>query len=421
VDLTIEEILISMGTQTPQSDEAIQQFIQGVTNGTASDPQVAAWLAFAFARTLSMSETIALTQAMTHSGEVLHWGEGAPLIDKHSTGGVGDKISLILAPLWAELGLRVPMISGRGLGHTGGTLDKLEAIPGFCVKHDTEKLRTVLNTVGCFINGQTSDLAPADQRLYALRDETATVASTPLIVASILSKKLAEGTEKLILDVKMGSGAFMPDLSRAKELARVLVTVANGAGLPCQALITRMDRPLGKTIGNGLEVIEAIRVLQGDGPQDLVDLTVALAQHDDAAQVLASGAAWPRFCKMVEAQGGNVDALKETNLLGFSGTTTTSYHATQTGVIQKLDALKFGRAAVALGAGRTRSGESVDHGVGFVIEHEIGEAIHKGDAIVRIIHRDGVGLERAKALINDAVQIGDATPSTSPIVLAHIN
>ena len=282
--LTIEEMLVSMGGQTPQSDTAIRQFVDGVTNGTVTDPQAAAWLAFAFARTLTMHETISHTQAITQSGEILGWGEGSRLTDKHSTGGVGDKISLILAPLWAELGLRVPMISGRGLGHTGGTLDKLEAIPGFCVSHDSQKLHNILNTVGCFINGQTSDLAPADKRLYALRDETATVASIPLIVASILSKKLAEGTEKLILDVKMGSGGFMPDLLRARELANALVTVAKGAGLDCEAMITRMDRPLGKTIGNGLEVMEAIRVLQGKGPKDLIDLTVSLAQHDDAAR-----------------------------------------------------------------------------------------------------------------------------------------
>ena len=421
MESTIEEMLIRMGKQTPQSDVDIQQFVQGVTNGSISDPQIAAWLAFAFARTLSMSETIALTQAMTYSGDVLSWGPGAPLIDKHSTGGVGDKISLILAPLWAELGLRVPMISGRGLGHTGGTLDKLEAIPGFSVTHDTTNLRTILNTVGCFINGQTSALAPADQRLYALRDETATVASVPLIVASILSKKLAEGTEKLILDVKMGSGGFMPDLPRAKKLAQTLVTVAQGAGLACQAMITRMDRPLGLTIGNSLEVLEAVQVLKGEGPKDLIDLTVALAQHDDAAQVLASGAAWPRFCKMVEAQGGDVKALTDMNLLGSSGTTETTYDATESGVIQRLDALKLGRAAVALGAGRTRSGEAVDHGVGLVMVHQVGDSVHKGDPIVRIIHRNDLGLDRAKSLIDDALHLGKAKPSGVPIILDHIN
>ena len=261
----IDDILLTMRDGKPQSDEAIRAFIDGLGDGSVSRPQAAAWLAFAYVHTLSASETTALTRAMTHSGDVLHWVDGPPLTDKHSTGGVGDKVSLILAPLWAELGFRVPMISGRGLGHTGGTLDKLESIPGYRCDRDVAALQDQLADVGVFITGQTGQLAPADQVLYGLRNETCTVPSIPLITGSILSKKLASGVSRLVLDVKTGSGAFMKQTDQAVALARTMVDVAKAAGLDCSALITAMDRPLGRAIGNAIEVEESIAVLKVRG------------------------------------------------------------------------------------------------------------------------------------------------------------
>jgi len=301
----VEDILQGMGSGAEQPAEAIEAFVDGVVDGSISRPQAAAWLAWAFRRGLTDAETVALTRAMTDSGDVLRWPEGPLCIDKHSTGGVGDKVSLVLAPLWVALGWRVPMLSGRGLGHTGGTLDKLEAIPGYHTDLSEGRLGEVLAEVGCFISGQTGEVAPADRVLYALRNETSTVESIPLIVGSILSKKLAEGIERLVLDVKVGSGAFMKDLPRARALAEALVRVATGAGVRCTAHITAMDRPLGAAVGNALEVREAIDCLRGEGPADLRALVLALAGREDAAAALDDGRALERFTAMVEAQGGD--------------------------------------------------------------------------------------------------------------------
>ncbi|MEQ1507016.1 MAG: thymidine phosphorylase, partial [Myxococcota bacterium] len=255
---TSDELLYAMRSGEPQPPDAIRAFVAGVVDGSVSRPQAAAWLAWAFVRGLTDDETVALTRAMTASGATLQWGDGPEIVDKHSTGGVGDKVSLVLAPLWAELGYRVPMVSGRGLGHTGGTLDKLESIPGYRTDLDEAGLRRVLADVGCFVSGQTASLAPADGVLYALRNETCTVESIPLIVGSILSKKLAAGVSRLVLDVKCGSGAFMQAEDDARALAAALVRVARGAGTTCSALVTSMDRPLGRAVGNALEVREAI-------------------------------------------------------------------------------------------------------------------------------------------------------------------
>ncbi|HMV67899.1 MAG TPA: thymidine phosphorylase, partial [Myxococcota bacterium] len=302
----VEELLLGMRSGEPRPDAEIEAFVTGVCDGRVSRPQAAAWLAWAFRRGLDPRETVALTRAMTTSGDVLRWPAGSELIDKHSTGGVGDKVSLVLAPLWAELGRRVPMISGRGLGHTGGTLDKLEAIEGYRTDLSADELRRVLDDVGCFISGQTAELAPADRILYALRNEIQAVESIPLITGSILSKKLAEGVEHLVLDVKSGSGAFMKTLDDSRALARSLVTVAKSYGVRCEALITAMDRPLGVTAGNALEVEEAVACLQGGGPADLRELTLAFADDPRAAGVLDSGRAYERFVRMVEAQGGDL-------------------------------------------------------------------------------------------------------------------
>lgn len=410
----VEDLLRAMRTGEPQPDSSIQAFVDGVVDGSVSRPQAAAWLAWAFARTLTSGETLALTRAMTHSGTVMRWPEGPTLVDKHSTGGVGDKVSLILGPLWAELGLRVPMVSGRGLGHTGGTLDKLEAIPGYRTDLSDEELRTVLSDVGCFISGQTGTLAPADRVLYALRNEIQAVESIPLIVGSILSKKLAEGVQRLILDVKAGNGAFMETHADALALARALVTVAHGAGVDVTAHVTAMDRPLGEAIGNALEVDEAVDCLKGGGPSDLFDLTVALAEHPDAGDVLRSGRAYERFCRMVEAQGGDPASL-EGNLLG-SGCTEVVVEAERDGFIEQAHARALGIAAFRLGAGRRHAEDPVDFGVGLRVHVRPGDRVTRGQPLFRLYHRDGHALDEALAMARQAVVVGDDAPSVSPLL-----
>ncbi|NCG21219.1 MAG: thymidine phosphorylase [Rhodobacterales bacterium] len=409
--MSIDEILMSMRTGAVQRPEQIHDFIQGVVDQTVTRPQAAAWLAWAFQRGLTDAETVSLTRAMTHTGDVLSWGDGPPLIDKHSTGGVGDKVSLVLAPLWAELGLRVPMISGRGLGHTGGTLDKLEAISGFRTNLEADELRTVLNDVGCFITGQTGTLAPADSVLYGLRNETCTVPSIPLVVGSILSKKLAEGTETLVLDVKVGNGGFSDTLEIARELATVLVRVANGAGLKCTAQLTSMERPLGRTVGNGLEVEESIACLQGNGPADLIEIVVALANHPLAAEVLASGACYDRFERMVAAQGGSLNEP-----LQGAGCAEVTVVAERSGIVQQVDAYGIGRAAFVLGAGRLSAGAPVDFGVGLRLAVSPGDVVEAGQPLFALIHRDGHQLELATKLATDAVQVGIQAPNVPPLL-----
>jgi len=416
----VEEILRSMRAGEPQSAEAISAFVAGVVDQTISRPQAAAWLAWAFARGLDDTETVALTRAMTASGRVLRWPSGSTCIDKHSTGGVGDKVSLPLAPIWAALGLRVPMISGRGLGHTGGTLDKLEAIPGYRTDLSEAEMGRQLDTVGCFITGQTGEVAPADRVLYALRNETSTVESIPLIVASILSKKLAEGVEELVLDVKCGSGAFMADRDRARALAQALVRVATGAGVHCIALLTAMDRPLGVTVGNALEVRESIECLRGEGPKALRDLTIALARHEDAARAIDSGAALDKFRAMIEAQGGDPRVVDDPSRLLGSGTKTRVVEATRDGVVRKIDAYGIGRAAFVLGAGRRRAEDPVDFGVGLEVHAELGSSVVRGQPLVTVHHREGHALDEALALIDGALKIAEPGPAPSALVLETI-
>ncbi len=415
MSIFVEDLLIGMRSGTPQPDERIEAFVQGVTDGTISRPQAAAWLAWAFARTLTERETLALTRAMTHSGDVMSWGDGPLLIDKHSTGGVGDKVSLVLAPLWAELGYRVPMVSGRGLGHTGGTLDKLESIPGFRTDLEQPALKSMLDRVGCFLNGQTSRLAPADKVLYALRNEIQSVESIPLIVGSILSKKLAEGVQRLVLDVKTGSGAFMQTFDESRRLADAMVKVANGYGVECVAYITAMERPLGEAIGNAVEVEESWACLQGGGPADLRELTLILADHPDAARVLDSGRAAERFLKIIEGHGGDPAAVAEGRLLG-GGTTERVVTAPRGGIIQRADARGIGRAAFILGAGRRRAEDPVDFGVGLRVHARPGAKVEPGEPLVTVWHRDGRGLDEALAAIAESIVIGDETPVVPPLV-----
>ncbi|HHO49640.1 MAG TPA: thymidine phosphorylase [Deltaproteobacteria bacterium] len=410
----IDELLVGMRSGAEQSDERIAAFVAGVVDGSISRPQAAAWLAWAYSRGLTDAETVSLTRAMTDSGQILSWPGGSPLIDKHSTGGVGDKVSLVLAPLWAELGHRVPMVSGRGLGHTGGTLDKLEAIPGYRTDLEVSSLEVILADVGCFITGQTAQLAPADRVLYALRNETATVPSVPLIVGSILSKKLAAGVEALVLDVKAGSGAFMTSVPEARGLAEALVRVARGAGLACRALVTEMGRPLGRAVGNALEVSEAVAALQGQGPDDLRELVLALADDPRAAEVLSSGRAYVRFERMVEAQGGDPRSLSG-GLLG-SGAQIEVFGAPRGGIVGQVDALGIGRAAFLLGAGRRRAEQAIDPGVGVVLEVVPGDRVAPGEPLAQIHHRDGHGLDEARALLQRALQVVDG-PVEAPVLV----
>mgnify|MGYP002830703336 CR=1 FL=1 len=414
----IEDILLSMGKGEIQSDEAVQAFVSGVVSETISRPQAAAWLAFAFARTLSDAETLALTRAMTDSGDVMTWPDGPTLMDKHSTGGVGDKVSLVLAPLWVALGRRVPMISGRGLGHTGGTLDKLEAIPGYRTDLDQDALERTLQDVGCFISGQTRALAPADRILYALRNETQTVASIPLITGSILSKKLAEGVEHLVLDVKVGSGAFMTSPERGAALARMLVRVCALAGKQVEAHLTAMDQPLGQAVGNANEVEEAVACLRGGGPADLRALTLALAGDPRAADLLDNGAAMEIFERMVHAQGGDVGAL-DGGLRG-AGCQEHVVVAERDGFIGQVHALSVGRAAFVLGAGRSRAEDPVDHGVGLQIHARVGQKVDRGQPLVTVLHRDGHALDEALALLRAGVTVTDEPGTAFPLLMDHV-
>jgi thymidine phosphorylase len=398
----IHDVLETKRDGRELSESQIRAWIQGVVDGTVTRPQAAAFLAFVFTRGMTVEETVALTMAMVDSGDCLAWdGMDGPFVDKHSTGGVGDKVSLILAPLWAELGACVPMISGRGLGHTGGTLDKLESIPGYRTDLSTSELGDVLRSVGCFISGQTASLAPADRILYALRNETNTVPSIPLITASILSKKLAEGIDELVLDVKWGSGAFMKTHEAAAELADMLCRVGRGAGVMTRAVLTDMNQPLGRTVGNAVEVEEAVACLQGEGPGDLVSLTLDLIGDPRAKEVLASGAAYERFCRMVSAQGGDPEAP----LLG-GGCAERSVLSKVSGTVTAVDALGIGKAAFVLGAGRSRSDQPVHPGVGIIVHKKVGERVEVGEPLVTMRVADR-GEPEAIALVEKSYSMND--------------
>jgi len=370
------------------------------------------------------SERTHYALAMMRSGEVLAWDHlDRPTADKHSTGGVGDKVSLIWAPLMAAVGYAVPMISGRGLGHTGGTLDKLESIPGFRTDLSSEGMDRVVREVGCVITGQTADLVPADRHLYDLRSRTATVPSIDHIAPSILSKKLAEGADTLVLDVKVGSGAFMKTRQEARRLAEVMVAIGRGAGRNVAALLSSMDSPLGRAAGNAVEVVESVDVLRGQGPRDLRDLTLDLAEaaidasmdrpdpvtRERLEAALDSGAAMEAFRRMVEAQGGEPSALDEPGqLLGARGLREELLLAPRSGVVAGVDALAVGLGVAALGGGRGSDGSAPDPGVGAWIEHTIGDPVEAGQPWARLLHRDGRGLELARQHLEQGLSIADS-------------
>jgi pyrimidine-nucleoside phosphorylase len=414
---------------------AIDFFVAGVTDGTLPDYQASALLMAIVLRGMTPEETAALTDAMVRSGiRVEYPGISGRLVDKHSTGGVGDKTSLILAPLAAACGAYVPMMSGRGLGHTGGTLDKLEAIPGFRTGLSLGELRRALSAVGCAMIGQTSEIAPADKKLYALRDVTGTVESIPLICASIMSKKIAEGIGGLVLDVKTGSGAFMKTLADSRRLAQTLVAIGTASGVHTEALITDMNAPLGRTVGNSLEVIECIETLKGRGPRDVEDLSVLLAarmlivagiERDERSaetrvrDALVSGAGMDKLKAIIEFQGGDPRVIDRYDLLP-SAPDRYEVVAQTDGFVSALLAEEIGRAAVSLGAGRGKLDDVIDPGVGIEVVAHLGAHVERGAPVLRVHHRGRRGLDEACVLLDRAVQIAATAPAATAVVVERV-
>ncbi len=412
----------------------LRALLSAYLSGELADYQMSAFLMAVFIRGLDDEERSVLTRAITASGRQLDFSDGGPLaVDKHSTGGVGDKTSLILAPLVAEAGLRVPMMSGRGLGHTGGTLDKLEAIPGFQVRLDLEAFRRVLADVGCAMIGQTEEIAPLDGRLYALRDVTGTVPSADLMAASIVSKKVAEGISALVLDVKCGRGAFMTERDAARRLARIMIGLAEAEGVRTTALLTAMDAPLGRAVGNALEVREALACLAGGGPPDLREVTLALAaellvsagaaadpQTARAAlePLLDGGGALARFARLVDAQGGDARIVDDPDRLP-AAPLTMPLRAPGAGWLD-WDARAVGLASVELGAGRRRVEDRVDPGVGFVFERVAGDAVDAGEVVAWIHARDETAAELAARRLGSALSLAPAPGPARPMVLERL-
>jgi len=408
--------------------------IAAYTDGRIPDYQVSALLMAVVFRGLERHELAALTDAMLASGERLSFdGWNTPRIDKHSTGGVGDKVSLVLAPLVAACGVAVPMMSGRGLGHTGGTLDKLEAIPGFRTGLSLSEAKAQVMKIGCALIGQTPEIAPADKRLYALRDVTATVEAIPLIAASIMSKKLAEGLSGLVLDVKHGSGAFLPPTEKGLELARTMIALGEDRGCPTVALLTAMDRPLGRACGNALETEEAILALRGEGPEDLMEVTYALgvemllqAKVETTAKkarkklesVLGSGLAAEKFEQIIEAQGGNPKTLDDPSVLPQAGAVEV-FMAPATGVVQRVDPRLIGRAVVQLGGGRTKVDDVVDPTVGFVITVKPGDKVLAGEPIASVFAKDPAGIQLGFDALTRAIVIGDKLREKPLPLISH--
>jgi thymidine phosphorylase len=408
------------GALTP---DQIRDLMRAYMSREFAEEQMSALLMAIFWRGMTSAETAEWTGAMIASGERADLsGLGRPSVDKHSTGGVGDKLSLIIVPLVAVFGAAVPQMSGRGLGHTGGTLDKLESIPGWRPDLDPAAMLEMLEKVGGVITAAGAEMAPADRRLYALRDITATVESIPLIASSIMSKKVAEGTQSLLLDIKVGTGAFMTDIDQARLLGSAMIEIGQAHGVRTAAMLTAMDTPLGRAVGNAVEVAEALDVLGGGGPDDVRDLSVAEAEamlqlagiDGDPAKALADGRALDKFREMIRAQGGDPDApLPDSPLLGV-------VPAPRDGFVSRLDAYAVGMASWRLGAGRSRPGESVSAAAGVMCLAKPGEAVTKGQPIVELRGDDPGRLDAARAELAGAIDIGDNAPAASPLILQRI-
>ncbi len=405
------------------SPSQIHQLMENYVAGTFAEEQMAALLMAVVWRGMALDELAAWTEAMISSGRRIDLDAlGQPTVDKHSTGGVGDKVSLVLVPLVASFGAAVPQMSGRGLGHTGGTLDKMDAIPGWRSDLSPDEVMRVLGEVGCLITAASSDLVPADHRLYALRDITATVESIPLIASSIMSKKVAEGTKSLLLDVKVGTGAFMTDLAEARTLAQRMIDVGEAHGVRTAAMLTTMDAPLGSAVGNALEVQEAIDVLSGAGPDDLRDLAVAEAEvmldlvgiEGDPGVALRDGSALQRFEAMVQAQGGDPHAPLPL------GRKLATVRADRSGVLRRLDARAVGMASFRLGAGRSRPGEQVSMTAGITCEVKPGQSVTTGQPILVLWGDDPSLIGSAEAALAGAIEVGDSPPSLPPPVLERL-
>ena len=435
-----QEIIRSKRDGGSLSDAAIDQFVSGLTDRSIGDGQAAALAMAIFFRGMDTRECVALTRAMSRSGKTMQWDRAdlhGPVIDKHSTGGVGDKVSLMLAPLVACCGAHVPMISGRGLGHTGGTLDKLESIPGYITRPDPALFHRVVADVGCAVIGQTSDLAPADGRLYAIRDVTATVESIPLITASILSKKLAAGLDGLVMDVTFGNGAFMTDLARAEELARSIVTVARAAGLVTNAVLTDMNQVLGHSAGNAVEVVETIDWLVGtrdDARLTEVVLSLGaemlvlggLADDVESATVRlktarADGSAAERFQQMVAALGGPPDLIHNAAAHLAQAPVTRRVDPPRGGYLDAIDTRAVGLAVVALGGGRLRVEDDVDHAVGLTDFAQLGDFVD-ADRPIAVVHaRTESDADAAVAAVRKACSIGESRPPLTPVVASRVS
>ena len=405
------------------SDEQIRFVLDGYTAGSVGDAQMAALCMAIVFRGLTQPELATWTRAMLESGTRLDLTDiGRPTVDKHSTGGVGDKVSLVLVPLVAACGGAVPQLAGRGLGHTGGTLDKLESISGWSPQLPLDRMRSLLSEVGGFICGAGDDLAPADRRLYALRDVTATVESIPLIASSIMAKKIASGTDALVLDVKVGAGAFLPDLDRTRELAQTMVSLGRDHGVRTVALLTAMDAPLGRACGNALEVTEAIEVLQGGGPSDVLEVTLVLAAEMVAlagldanpARVLASGAALDAFDAMVRGQGGDPEAPLP------AASEVVEVRAQGSGWVRRLDARAVGIAAWRLGAGRAAIDDEVSAAAGVLCRAKPGEAVEEGDVVLELHVDDPTRVSGALAALEGAIEVGHQPPGPQPLVIDRI-
>lgn len=416
------------------SKEEIRFFIEGYTKGEIPDYQVSALMMAIYFQKMTERETYELTMAMAHSGEMLDLSSiHGRKVDKHSTGGVGDKTSLALTPMVAACGISVAKMSGRGLGHTGGTIDKLESFPGFSTSLTTEQFIENVNKIGIAIMGQTADLAPADKKLYALRDVTATVGCIPLIASSIMSKKLAAGSDAILLDVTMGSGAFMKNLDEAVELARLMVSIGTAHGRKVAALITDMDTPLGHNIGNSLEVAESMAVLQGKGPADLTEVCLQLASNmlylagkgemaacrAMAEQVIADGSAFEICCKMFAAQGGDTSVLRDASLFR-KAKYAHDICAPADGYIVQNDVERIGNASVLLGAGRIKKEDSIDFAAGIIMHKKLGDAVKAGEPICTLYADDDTLFAAAEEMYVGGLTIGAEKPEVPPLIYARV-
>ena len=427
--MRIVDLIIKKREGGEHSREELQFIIDGYLDGSVGEEQISAWLMAVYFRGMSDQETAALTDIMQHSGDVLTYADVSDIIvDKHSTGGVGDKTTLVVAPLVAASGVPIAKLSGRGLGFTGGTLDKLESIPGLCVDISGEAFRTQLNNIGIVVAGQTANLVPADKKLYALRDITGTIESIPLIASSIMSKKLASGANKIVLDVKFGSGAFMQQPEQAKELAKAMVKIGNALNRQTVAVLSSMDQPLGYAVGNTVEVQEAIDTLEGHGPADFTELCLTLAGHmiflggkalsaedgyTKAKMLLENGFALEKFYQLIKAQGGSLaNGLPEAEF-------TASVYAARAGIVQAIDAKTIGHSSMLLGAGRETKHSIIDPTAGIILRKKVGETVEQGEVIAELHYNTPYAyrLDEAVKAVQDAYVINEMQPDMLPLIL----